>query len=70
MIGPLPHRPCMYLDRGYDSAKTRDLLEILGYFHEIVVMGVLGPHPSRQTLARRALSRVDERLRQTPPLHR
>ena len=24
MIGPLPERPCVHLDRGYDSAGTRD----------------------------------------------
>src|SRR3954447_7290923 len=44
MIGPLPqHRgahgedlyPTVHLDRGYDSAKTRDLLDILGFEGEI-----------------------------------
>jgi hypothetical protein len=40
MIGPLPDRPCMHLDRGYDSGKTRDLLEVLGYEAEIAVKGV------------------------------
>jgi hypothetical protein len=43
MIGPLPDRPCMHLDRGYDSRKTRDLLEILGYDDEIAVKGVPAP---------------------------
>ena len=43
MIGPLPDRPCMHLDRGYDSAKTRDLLEVLGYDDEIAVKGVPAP---------------------------
>lgn len=43
MIGPLPERPCMHLDRGYDSHKTRDLLEILGYDDEIAVKGVPAP---------------------------
>jgi hypothetical protein len=43
MIGPLPDRPCMHLDRGYDSAKTRDLLQILGYDDEIAVKGVPAP---------------------------
>jgi hypothetical protein len=43
MIGPLPDRPCMHLDRGYDSRKTRDLLEILGYDAEIAVKGVPAP---------------------------
>jgi hypothetical protein len=43
MIGPLPDRPCMHLDRGYDSRKTRDLLEILGYDTEIAVKGVPAP---------------------------
>lgn len=43
MIGPLPDRPCMHLDRGYDSRKTRDLLEILGYDDQIAVKGVPAP---------------------------
>jgi hypothetical protein len=43
LIGPLPDRPCVHLDRGYDSAKTRDLLEILGYHAEIAVKGEPAP---------------------------
>jgi Transposase DDE domain len=43
MIGPLPDRPCMHLDRGYASRKTRDLLQILGYDAEIAVKGVPAP---------------------------
>lgn len=43
MIGPLPDAPTMHLDRGYDSGKTRDLLEILGYRAEIAVQGVPAP---------------------------
>lgn len=43
MIGPLPDQPCMQLDRGYDSTKTRDLLEILGYDAEIAVKGKPAP---------------------------
>jgi len=52
MIGPLPqHRgvhgedlfPTVHLDRGYDSGKTRDLLEILGFTGEIAVKGVPAP---------------------------
>jgi hypothetical protein len=43
MIGPLPDRPCMHLDRGYDSRKTRELLEVLGYDDEIAVKGVPAP---------------------------
>jgi hypothetical protein len=35
MVGPLPEHPTMHLDHGYDSAKTRDLLEILGYHAQI-----------------------------------
>ena len=35
MIGPLPDRPCVHLDRDYDSRKIRDLLEILGYDDQI-----------------------------------
>ncbi|WP_214371487.1 IS5 family transposase, partial [Pseudonocardia sp. H11422] len=43
MIGPLPERPNMHLDRGYDSGKTRDLLAILGYHGEIAVKGTPAP---------------------------
>ena len=43
MIGPLPERPRMHLDRGYDSAKTRDLLQILGYDARIAANGVPAP---------------------------
>ena len=43
MIGPLPDRPCMHLDRGYDSGKSRDLLEVLGYEAEIATKGVPAP---------------------------
>jgi hypothetical protein len=43
MIGPLPEHPCMHLDRGYDSRKTRDLLEILGYRAEIAAKGKPAP---------------------------
>ncbi len=43
MIGPLPDQPNMHLDRGYDSAKTRDLLEILGYEGHIAAKGLPAP---------------------------
>ncbi len=43
MIGPLPNQPCMHLDHGYDSNKTRDLLEILGYHAEIAAKGTPAP---------------------------
>jgi hypothetical protein len=43
MIGPLPDLPNMHLDRGYDSTKTRDLLEILGYDADIAVKGKPAP---------------------------
>jgi len=52
MIGPLPqHRgvhgedlfPTLHLDRGYDSGKTRDLLDILGFDGEIATKGVPAP---------------------------
>ena len=43
MIGPLPESPSMHLDRGYDSAKTRDLLEILGYDAHIALKGEPAP---------------------------
>jgi hypothetical protein len=40
MIGPLPDQPCLHLDRGYDSTKTRDLLD---YHGEIAVKGTPAP---------------------------
>jgi Transposase DDE domain len=43
MIGPLPDRPGLHLDRGYDSTKTRNLLQILGYEGHIAVKGVPAP---------------------------
>lgn len=43
MIGPLPQHSCVHLDRGYDSAKTRDLLEELGYDYDIARKGVPAP---------------------------
>ena len=43
MIGPLPNRPGMHLDRGYDSHKTRDLLQILGYQPHIAARGLPAP---------------------------
>ena len=52
MIGRLPQHhgvhgedlfPMVHLDRGYDSGKTRDLLEILGFTAEIAVKGVPAP---------------------------
>jgi hypothetical protein len=43
MIDPLPPRPRLHLDRGYDSAKTRDLLEILDYDADIAVKGQPAP---------------------------
>ncbi len=67
MIGPLPDAP---LDRGYDSGKTRDLLEILGYQGQIAATGVPAPIQGRQTLARRAHALLAQRLRQAAPLHR
>ena len=35
--------PTVHLDRGYDSGKTRDLLEILGFHGEIAVKGIPAP---------------------------
>ncbi|HEX8932831.1 MAG TPA: IS5 family transposase [Pseudonocardiaceae bacterium] len=43
MIGPLPDQPCMHLDRGYDSIKTRDLLNLLGYDADIAIKGTPAP---------------------------
>jgi hypothetical protein len=52
MIGPLPQYrgcrgedlfPTVHLDRGYDSGKTRALLEILGFHGEIALKAVPAP---------------------------
>jgi len=43
MIDPLPDRPCMHPDRGYDLRKTPTLLKILGFDDEIAVKGVPPP---------------------------
>jgi hypothetical protein len=52
MIGTLPQYhdlhggddyPTVHLDRGYDSSKTRTLLQILGFDGEIAVKGVPAP---------------------------
>ncbi len=43
MIASLPDQPGMHLDRGYDSAKTRDLLQVLGYQDHIATKGVPAP---------------------------
>jgi hypothetical protein len=52
MIGTLPQYrdlrggdefPSLHLDRGYDSAKTRDLLDILGFTPHIAVKGQPAP---------------------------
>jgi hypothetical protein len=46
----------MHLDRGYDSRKTRDLLDILGYDAEIAVKGK--PARSRPGSAGRSSART------------
>jgi len=42
-VGPMPDGACVHLDAGYDSGKTRDLLHILGYQHQIAVKGTPSP---------------------------
>ncbi len=42
-VGPLPDGSCLHLDAGYDSGKTRDLLHILGYDHQIATKGTPSP---------------------------
>lgn len=42
-VGPLPDGACVHLDAGYDSGKTRDLLHILGYEHQIATKGKPSP---------------------------
>ena len=79
MIGPLPQYrdlhgdddfPTVHLDRGYDSGKTRALLEILGLRGRHRGQGRPGADPGRPALAGGAAALVDERLRQAAPLHR
>jgi len=43
MIGALPDQPCVHPDRGYDSTPTRDLLDELGYVHEIARKPIPAP---------------------------
>ena len=45
MIGTLPDGACLHRDAGYDSGKTRTLLAILGYDHDIARKGK--PPPSK-----------------------
>lgn len=42
-VGPLPDGACVHLDAGYDSKKTRELLDILGYEHQIATKGKPSP---------------------------
>lgn len=42
-VGALPDGVCVHLDAGYDSGKTRDLLHILGYSHQIATKGKPSP---------------------------
>ena len=79
MIGPLPqHRgtrgaevfPTLHLDRGYDSARTRDLLHVLGFHGEIAGLGPACAGSGRTPVAGRAHALVDERLRQAASVHR
>jgi len=43
MIRALPDQPCVHPDRGYDSTPTRDLLDELGYVHEIARKPIPAP---------------------------
>jgi transposase len=42
-LGPLPERPRVHLDRAYDSAKTRELLDERGMAGQITVKGKPAP---------------------------
>jgi len=42
-VGPLPDGSCVHLDAGYDSGKTRHLLDCLGYDHRIAAKGKPAP---------------------------
>ena len=70
MIGPLPDQPCVHPDRGYDSTPTRDLLDELGYIHEIARKPIPAPIQAGKRWVVERTHSLDERLRQDPPLHR
>jgi len=70
MIGPLPDQPWVHPDRGYDSTPTRDLLDELGYVHEIARKPIPAPIQAGKRWAVEHTHSLDERLRQNPPLHR
>lgn len=63
----LPARVTAHLDAGYDSAKTCALLDARGYDY---VISRKAPPTGRTTLESRTDPLLDERLRQTTPLHR
>ncbi len=42
-LGGLPEETSVHLDRGYDSAKTRNLLDVLGFTPRIAVKGQPAP---------------------------
>jgi DDE family transposase len=70
MIGPLPDQPCLHLDRGYDSVKTRELLHILGYAADIAVKGTPAPIQAGKRWPVERIHSLDERLRQAASVHR
>ena len=70
MVGPLPEGAGMHLDAGYDSGKTRDLLEILGYTPHIATKGKPAPLQATKRWPAGAHPLLDEWVRQTATVHR
>jgi Transposase DDE domain len=69
-VGAMPEQVTAHLDRGYDSAATRVLLDGFGFDGEIARKGVPAPVQAGDPLGRGTNPRVDERLRQAAALHR
>ena len=65
-----PEQVTAHLDRGYDSNRTRELLDEIGFDAQIARKGVPAPIQVGKRWVGRAHELVDERLRQDPPLHR
>ncbi|MFE4960922.1 transposase [Streptomyces sp. NPDC056653] len=69
-LGPLPDNVTVHLDAGYDSDKTRTLLNERGLHGRIAHIGEKGTHPGQSALARGAHPRLAERLPPARPLLR
>ncbi|MDP9797021.1 hypothetical protein J2S43_005533 [Catenuloplanes nepalensis] len=65
-----PDRVAAHLDAAYDSRRTRDLLDELGFDADIARKGVPAPIQAGKRWVVERTNLLDERLRQDPPLHR